>query len=164
MTSINPGERTLETLGGRIYIKPIYIIANTFGYEVAMHTVCRNSKIVSTCCSWCTSAFNYFANWPIGTLGFCLPGKGDGNSTLSCCPKVNLAYIRVQVAARGTRSLRRTSHVQESIDSLCQQTIALETSFSSGREVRSGWRRSFISQIGFRGRSADGAMRPYPID
>ena len=160
MTSINPGEPTLETLGGRIYIKPIYIIANTFWYEVAMHTVCRNSKIVSTCCSWCTSAFTYFANWPIGTLGFRLPGTGDGNSTVSCCPKVYLGYFRVQAAARGTRSLRRTSHLQEGVDSLCQQTIALEKSFSSGREVRYGGRGTFISQVGFRGRSADGSMRP----
>jgi hypothetical protein len=42
----------------------------------------------------------------------------------------------MQVAARGTRSPRRTSHVHEGVDSLCEWTIRLEKDFSWGKEVR----------------------------
>jgi len=68
--------------------------------------------------------------------GFRSPGKGDGNSALSFCPKVKLAYIRVQSAARGTRSPRRTSHIGPSVDSLACQTTCLEKHFSQRRELR----------------------------
>ena len=56
---------------------------------------------------------------------------------MSCCPKVNVAYSRMQVAARGTASQRRTSYIEQSVHSQSDKTLGLEKDFSFGRE---GWR------------------------
>jgi hypothetical protein len=87
---------------------------------------------------WCSASTRIAAQkWPTDTQDFCLRGTGDGNSALSCCPKVNVAYRRMQAAARGTGSQRRTSHTRQSVHSQPDKTTRLEKEFSFGRE---GWR------------------------
>jgi hypothetical protein len=75
------------------------------------------------------------SNWLTDTQCFRLPDKGDGNSALVSCPKVNLGYSPVQGAARGTRSLRRTSHAEEGRGSYRQRKVHLEKDFSLARDV-----------------------------
>ena len=50
---------------------------------------------------------------------------------------MNVAYSRMQVAARGTGSQRRTSYIRQSVHSQSDKTLGLEKDFSFGRE---GWR------------------------